>query len=263
MKRFAPATALLALSVVLGPARAARGAESLSELVGRADRVLRGKTTAAVLDMHVHTKSFDRTYGIVFFGDDRGGTSRALVKILGPARFRGHGTLKTGGKLFLYDPSTDRVTVLSSSMLGDDWMGSHFTNDDLVKETDLAKDYRPKLLKEWTAPEGEKPATHYRIRLDPTPEAKVSWDHLILTLYQQGDAVIPTEEEYFRRAADERAERTLTFTDVKDVGGRTAPTRLTMHVASKAGEFTEIHYTEIRFDVDVPAAKFTEQGLRK
>lgn len=255
--------ALAGLLALAGSAERAQAEPSLTELVSKADRVLRGRTTAALLEMHIHTKSYDRSYDMVLFGDDRGGLSRALIKILGPARWRGHGTLKVGGKLSLYDPATDRVTVLSSSMLGDDWMGSHFTNDDLVKETDLAKDYRSSELKTWTAPVAGKPANFHRVRLDPSPEAPVAWHHIVLELYEQAGAVLPTSQEYYRRAEQPTPTRTMTFGDVQDVGGRLAPTRLTMRVAALPGEFTELHYRRLRFDADVPASKFSEPELRK
>jgi len=242
----------------------ARAAEPpLVDLVRRADHVLRGQTTAAILTMHVHTTSYDRSYDVVYWGDERGGTRRALIKILGPARWRGHGTLKVGGSLSLYDPSSDRVTLLSGSMLGDSWMGSHFSNDDLVKETELGRDYVVKELEHWQAPAGGSDATFYRVLLEPTPRAPVAWDHQVLELYVQGATVVPVREEYYRKRDKAVPARTLTFEAVKDLGGRTVPTRLVMHVAESPGEYTELVYGKLKFDADVPVAKFSEQELRR
>jgi Outer membrane lipoprotein-sorting protein len=252
---------LVAALLTLIPIRA--GALSVAELVHRADHVLRGETTAAVLEMQVHKKSFDRTYSMVFWGDERGGQSRALVKVLGPARFRGHGTLKVNGRLSLYDPRTDRVTVLSGSMLGDDWMGSHFSNDDLVKETDLVKDYQVRDLGERDGEADGKPVRLRRIWLEPTPRAPVSWDHLVIEVYQQGSAVLPARELYFRKEKQATATRTLTFGDVKSMNGRVVPTRLVMRVAAEPGEYTALVYKKVRFDADLPATKFSEQALKE
>ncbi len=251
-------------ALVFGVGSPARAATPLpSSLVQRADGVLRGKTTAALLEMHIHTKSQDRTYTLSYWGDDRGGTSRALIKILGPARFRGHGTLKVGGRLSLYDPSTDGITVLSGSMLGDGWMGSHFTNDDLVKETDLARDYHSRELKTWAANVDGKPVTFHRIQLEPTPQAPVAWNHIVFELFTRDDVVIPTREDFYRRATDAAPDRVLSFEDLKQMGGRLVPTRLTMRPANAPGEYTELIYKEVRFDADVPASKFSDQALRR
>lgn len=263
LRSFSLVALQLALALILTAAGGARAAgTSVTELVHRADHVLRGKTTAALVKMHIHKRAYDRTYDMVYWGDERGSHDRALIKVLGPARWRGRGTLKVEGRLSVYDPRTDRVTVLSSSMLGDSWMGSHFTNDDLVKETDLAKDYRSSLLGESKKSVGGKPAHFYRIRLTPTPQAPVAWNHIVVELYQQDGHVIPVKEAYYRRGNQKAATRTLTFSNVRAIGGRIAPTRLTMRVADEPGEYTQLDYEKARFDVDVPSTKFTEQALR-
>jgi hypothetical protein len=255
------AAAALAFSVVAPPAAAQNG---VVELVRRADHVLRGRTTAAVLRMDVHTRAYDRHYSMVYWEDDRSGQDMVLVKILGPALFRGHGTLKVGNRLTVYDPGTDRMTVLSSSMLGDSWMGSHFNNDDFVKDTDLARDYSARETggHRGAAPDG-RPATYYDIELRPTPRAPVAWDRIEAHLYVENGAVIPVRMDYFQHAGDRSPHRSLAFSDVKTIGGRFAPSVMTMTVASKPGEFTRLTYEQVRFDVSIPAGKFTEQALRQ
>ncbi|HVY31990.1 MAG TPA: outer membrane lipoprotein-sorting protein [Polyangiaceae bacterium] len=265
MQRIWVSRVLLASGALLlwPAARASASAPSPTELIAKADHALRGQTTAALLEMHIHTQSYDRNYSMLLWGDERGGTSRALIKILGPARWRGHGTLKIGGRLSLYDPSTDRITVLSGSMLADNWMGSHFSNDDLVKETELARDYTARVLKDWTAEVAGKPAVFHRILLSPTPRAPVAWDHIVFELYEQGGSVIPSREEYYQRQQQPAPTRMLTFDSVKTMGDRVVPTRLTVHVADKPSEFTELVYKQLRFDADVPESKFSEQELRR
>jgi outer membrane lipoprotein-sorting protein len=258
---------LLAVTVITLATAAPAAAQqppnaAIVDLVRRSDHVLRGRTTAAVLHMDIHTGSYDRHYSLVYWEDDP--ANAALVKILGPALWRGHGTLKVGNRLTVYDPSTDRMTVLSSSMLGDSWMGSHFNNDDFVKDTDLARDYtaRETGSHAGTSPDGHA-ATFHDIELRPTPHAPVAWDHIEASLYVEGSAVVPVRMAYFQHAADKAAYRTLTFSDVKTIGGRFAPTVLTMTVASKPGEWTRLTYDDVRFDVAIPTSKFTEQALRQ
>jgi len=237
--------------------------ENLGEWIRRADHVLRGRTTAALIEMRVHTSSFDRSYSMVYWADETGGQNRTLVKILGPARWRGHGTLKIGSRLSLYDPESDRVTWLSSSMLGDSWMGSHFTNDDLVKETDLAKDYVPKLLEKNERDVDGHPATVYRVELSPKPSAPVAWNHITIEFYTSGDVAIPTRQEYYRRAGQSQPTRTLELSQVRELGGRSVPTRLVMRVHDKPGEYTQLDYQKLTFDKQIPSNKFTEQALKE
>lgn len=263
MKRFLAFVTALVLGLSFW-AHTASAQVDLTSLVRRADHVLRGRTTAAVMHMEVHTSTYDRRYSLVYWEDDSSGSPSVLVKILGPALWRGHGTLKVGNRLTVYDPGTDRMTVLSSSMLGDSWMGSHFNNDDFVKDTDLARDFS---AKETSAHAGTSADGHavvfHDIELRPTPRAPVAWDRIELELYVDGADVLPVRIAYYQHAADRAPYRTLAFSDVKNVGGRIAPSVLTMTVASKPGEFTRITYDQARFDVPVPASKFTEQALRQ
>lgn len=254
-----------ALVATLAVALAAPGAHAgeLDDLVDRADNVFRSKTAAGVLEMEVKTSSFTRNYKVVSW-DDRRGKGRVLVKILGPAMWRGYGTLKIGNQLKLYNPRTNHVAVVSSSMLGDSWMGSHFTNDDLVRETELARDYTLELARKWQgdSPLGTK-ATFYRIRMTPKPTAPVAWGRIDYELFDDGKNILPLSARYFRKPKDTRASRTMTFSRFAALGGRVIPAEVKVTVADKPGEYTRIAYDTIKYDVEIPSSKFTEQALRK
>jgi len=258
---------MLALCVLV-PERARGadgGAASVVDLVRRADLIWRGKTSAAVISMQIKTRSFEREYKIVVWDDARaGGEDRTLIKILGPASFRGSGTLKIGNQLKIFDPATNHVTVVGHSMLGDSWMGSHFSNDDLVKETRLDRDYDVRELgsKTETTALGAGSIVH-ELELRPRPTAPVAWGRIVFRIAEHGADLIPLDTAYFRKPADRQPERRMVFEKVRSLGGRTVPAQATVTVADKPGEHTRILYDDLRFDVDIPAAKFTEQALRK
>ncbi len=255
-------TALVLISWAAMSAAPAR-ADEMKKLIDRADLVFKGETSAAVLEMKIKTKSFERSYKIVSWDDSRG-KERTLIKILGPALWRGYGTLKIGDGLKLYNPKTNHVTVVSHSMLGDSWMGSHFSNDDLVKETKLSRDYRFKLVKKWSGKSDLGPrSTFYRVALKPTPSAPVAWDRIIYEVVEDGDIVLPLSAAYYRKAKDNKPTRTITFTEPRRLGGRLVPAVMTVTVAKKPGEYTKIVYKKLKLDANLPKSKFTEQALRK
>ena len=258
-------TTLLGLCLLFAPAaaRAGEGGADLDALIKKADMVMRGKTSAGVFSMKVKTASFTRSFKIVMW-DSSAGKDRTLMKILGPALWRGNGTLKVGSKLKMFNPRSNHITVVGSSMLGDSWMGSHFTNDDLVKETRLEKHYKKALIKKWPGKDEQgKAVTYYLVRLTPRPTAPVAWGKITYTLWEREGLVIPTEARYFRKAKGKKASRTLSFTDVKELGGRMVPSVMTMKVARKPGEYTSVIYKTLKFDIKIPKSKFTEQALRK
>lgn len=253
----------LALLIPLDRSRA-EAATPLKELVRKADLVLRGKSSAGVFSMEIKTSSFRRSFKIVMW-DSSIGKERTLIKILGPALWRGHGTLKQGSQLKIFNPRSNHVTVVSHSMLGDSWMGSHFTNDDLVKETRLARHYHSKLLRSKKGVVDGRPVTHHEILLKPKPTAPVAWGKMIYSVWERdgGDLVMPVKAEYFRKASQKRPDRTMTFSHFKRMGGRLVPARMEMTVAKKPGEYTRITYKSVKFDIRIPDSKFTEQALRR
>jgi len=258
----------LALGAVLSSSAAGSIAATaapldLTTLVQRADRILRGKSSAAVLHMDVKTQSYERTYKMVLWDDSSGGTDKTLVKILGPASWRGYSTLKVGNQLEFFDPKTNHVQVVGNSMLGDSWMGSHFSNDDLVKETSLSAHYTASLIESHTANnERGEPVQYYRINLVPKPTAPVVWARIEFELWQRGNVVLPVQSQYFSKPADTRPARTLHFSDVQNMDGRLVPAQVEVTVASKPNEYTRLTYDKLRFDIEIPTDKFTEQAMR-
>ena len=256
-------TLLLGICLLMAPAAAGAKDTDLDRLVNKADMVMRGKTSAGVFSMEVKTSSFTRAFKIVVW-DSSGAKDRTLMKILGPALWRGNGTLKVGSRLKMFNPRSNHITVVGSSMLGDAWMGSHFTNDDLVKETRLEKHYNKALEKKWAGKDEQgRAVTFYRVALTPRPTAPVAWGKIVYTLWEKEGVVIPTQAQYYRKASSKSPSRTLSFTDVKELGGRLVPATMTMKVARKPGEYTTVAYKTLKFDIKIPDSKFTEQALRK
>ena len=251
---------LLAAFVLLigAPAQA----QSLDELVRRADMVFRGKTSAAVFEMAVKTKRYKRQLKVVAWDDSRK-EDKTLIKILGPASWRGHATLKIENRLKLYNPKTNHVQVVGHSMLGDSWMGSHFSNDDLVKETRLARDYKLSLLKKWKgkAKVGGS-ANHFRVEMTPKPTAPVAWGKIVYELWSNDEATVPVVAKYYRKASDKKHARAIRFSRIKKLAGRWVPTRMVIKVRSKPGEYTRITYKKLKLGLDIPASKFTEQAMK-
>lgn len=255
-------SSVLVAMFVIALAAPPADANEVGDLVNKADMVYRGKSSASVFDMTVKLPSGERTYKVVVWSEN-GDKNRVLIKLLGPALWRGFGTLKLGNALKVYDPKSNHVSVVSHSMLGDSWMGSHFSNDDLVKETRLDRDYTVKPLTTTTQDTGLGfTATYHTFELSPTPRAPVVWGRIIYELWTHDDATVPVKVSYYRKADDRAPTRTITFSKVKKFDGRLVPATLQVTVADKPGEFTRIDYEKLKFDVRIGDQKFTEQALK-
>lgn len=239
-------------------------AAQLARWIHDAEHVLRGQTSVAVMAMKVRKSGFEREYDLLVMSDDRSETAKVLIRMLGPALWRGNATLKVGDRVSFFDPRTSRITVMGSSMLADNWMGSHFTNDDLLRETDLSRHYRCEPIdSRSTTDEDQQSVVEHLIRLTPLPDAPVAWGKVHYRLHVGRDArALPVQLDYHRRADDAQPARTLRYSALLDLGGRRLPSRMAMTLADKPGEFTQIHYRRLKFDTAFGADDFSERAFR-
>lgn len=173
-----------------------------------------------------------------------------LVRILEPAKERGVATLKADREVWNYLPKVDRVIKIPTSMMGGAWMGSHITNNDLVKESHIDEDYDFSLEEET---EG-----YWRIAGIPKPDAAVIWGKIIYQI--EKIRRVPQQVRYF----DENLVpvRDIRFDKVDLVGERPVPLRMTVQPLDKPAELTVLEYRELVFDVPVEHSFFSLRNLK-
>ncbi len=181
------------------------------------------------------------------------GEEKALVVIQAPPREKGTATLKVDNNLWNYLPRIKRTIRIPPSMMLASWMGSDFTNDDLVKDASYSKDYNYKLLGPSEHPEG------WRVRFTAKPDLVGLWDRIDLVLSK--DARIPLKAEYYDRK--DRLARILYWSDVKVFDSKRIPSRMTLIPQDKKGHKTEMIYLDIHFDADVPESTFSLSNLEQ
>ncbi len=249
MGRQAVGTVLAAACLLLaaGPARG----QTAQEIVDQVDRLLRGESSHGVVQMEVVTEHWSRAYEMRIWSL---GTEYSLIRILSPRKDAGTATLKAGEDIWNYLPRVDRSIKLPPSLMGAAWMGSHFTNDDLVKESRIIEDYDVEIGFEG-ARDG---VVVWEFVLTPKPEAAVVWGRIEEQVRQVD--MMPVWARYY----DDRGElaRTLTFEEFKVMGGRLVPARMDVVPADKPGERTTILYSELEFDVDLDESFFSLRRLQ-
>jgi len=221
----------------------------LSEVLERLDRLYMADSSRGRLKMTVVNDRGTRELEIEQWSRGR---DEALMVIRSPAREAGTATLRSEEGLWNYAPRADRMIRVPSGMLSESWMGSHFSNDDLMRETSLERDYRAKMR--WTSIDGQR---LLEVELEPRPEAPVVWEKVVYELDPSG--WLPHRTRFFSGG---KVERTMEFSQVAELGGRRLPRVMTMR-PSQSGEYTRMEYLEMAFDVPVDASTFTRQGLRR
>jgi outer membrane lipoprotein-sorting protein len=227
------------------------GQESPREIIDRIDRLLRGESSHGTAVMEVVTENWERSLTMEIWSL---GTEYALVRIVSPAKEAGTATLKAGDDIWNYLPKVDRTIKIPASMMMGSWMGSHFTNDDLVKDSRLVEDYQIEI-----ASEGERDGVEvWDFVLTPKPEAPVVWGRIEYRVRKQD--LMPVWAKYFDDEGD--LARTLTFEDFRRLSGRTVPLLMNMRPADKPNERTTVRYTSLDFDVSLEPSFFSLQNLK-
>lgn len=221
-------------------------------LIKRIDQLLTGRSSTSVMAMSIRTPSWSRTIKLRAWAK---GKDLALIRVLeGGPRETGMMTLKREKQLWTWLPQAGRVMKLPSGMMGDSWMGSDFTNDDLVRGDSFVDDFEAALA--GVEQTGGRDA--WRVVLRPKPGAVVVWDRIELLIDRSN--CLPVLEDFFDE--DGALARRMAFSDFRQVGWRQFPARMTVVPAEKGRE-TSIAYSEIAFDVDIPDDTFSLQRLRQ
>ena len=226
-------------------------AQSAREIIDRVDRLMRGESSIARFTMDIRTENWDRSLTLRAWSV---GTEHALIRVEAPQKEAGTATLRAHQEVWNYLPRVDRTIKLPSSMMAGSWMGSHFTNDDLVKESRLVDDYEIEIEFEGTR-DG---VDVWEFLLVPLPEAPVVWGKIRYQVSKEN--LLPTWTRYY----DESDEliRTMTFSENRMMGSRLVPTVMTIEPADKPGESTVLRYHELDFDVDLDEDYFSLRNLR-
>ncbi len=223
------------------------------EIVQRADERLRGvHSSIAEVKMTIIRPTWKREMQLKTWSK---GTEYALILVTAPARDKGTAFLKRGDEIWNWQPSIDRVIKLPPSMMGQSWMGSDFTHDDLVRESSIVKDFTHHLL----GKEVVNSRLCYKIELRPKPDAAVVWGKVVLWIDVQD--FVQMKAEFYDE--DGWLVNTMITTKVGEMGGRVIPIVMEMIPADKPGHKTMLEQLHIEFDKPIPDSFFSIQNMKR
>lgn len=245
---------LLALGISAGLDAYPVRAEELSarDILNKVDDLYRGTSSQGKMTMEVVTEHWKRTLSLEFRSR---GKDRSLIRILAPLKEKGTATLRSGSDLWNYLPKVNRVIKLPSSMLSASWMGSHLTNDDLVKGSRFAEDYDFRISFQGMR-DGQDVV---ELTCIPKPQAPVVWGKVEVVVRRSD--YLPVATLYYDEGL--RLARTMAFTHYRELSGRLLPTVMTLVPRDKPGEKTQIVYDEIRFDIVLSDDVFSLRNLQQ
>ncbi len=222
------------------------------EIVAKANELIRANSSYSEITMEVVKPDWSRKMRMKMWSLE---PEYGLVLLTEPAKEKGMVTLKRKKEVWSWVPSVNRVIKLPPSMMLQSWMGSDFTNDDLVRQSSIVDDYTHALAGE----EEMEGYDCYKIDLIPKPEAGVVWGKIITWISKEG---------YLQLRADYYDEdlvmiKSMIGSEVKKLGGRTIPCHWEMIPHDEPGQKTVMDYVDIEFNIDINESYFSQQNMKR
>ncbi|MBN2364040.1 outer membrane lipoprotein-sorting protein [candidate division WOR-3 bacterium] len=221
------------------------------EIVRKLDDLYRSESSFGKIEMKIVTPDWQRT---LIFNIWTLGMEKTFIRIISPEREKDYATLRIGTDMWNYLPPTNRVMKIPPSMMLSSWMGSDFTNDDLVKESSFEEDYTYRIVKIEDSKEGE-----LYLEMLPKENSAVVWGKII-TAVSEND-LLPLWQKFYDE--DGNYKRTITYSDVRIFGTREIPSVMELVPMDRPGNRTEIRFTEMEFDAEIDEEIFTLKNLQR
>jgi outer membrane lipoprotein-sorting protein len=240
------------LSILLIGIRILVSAQDIREIVRQADEKFRGTSSYGTFSMTIERPTWSRTISMKSWSL---GTDYSLIYVTAPAKEKGQVFLKRQSEMWNWVPSIERMVKIPPSMMMQSWMGSDFTNDDLVRESSIVKDYTHKLLGEETVDD----YLCYKVELIPLEDAPVVWGKVLMWVSKKD--YLWLKAEFYDE--DGILVNTEILSDVKKMDDRVIPTRIEMIPADKKGQKTIMIFENTDFDVPLKEDFFSIQNMKK
>ena len=227
-------------------------AQNAKEIVKQMDKKFRGDWVTQEMTMTIVRPSWQRSISMKSWGR---GTEYSMVYVTAPAKEKGQVFMKRQKEMWNWVPSIDRMIKLPPSMMMQSWMGSDFTNDDLIRESSVVHDYTHTIVGEETIQD----RLCYKIELIPHEDAAVVWGKLNLWITK--DDLLQLKIEFYDE--DEYLINTQLLSDIKEMGGRTIPCRMEMIPADEEGKKTVIDITASDYNTEIKESFFAQQNMKR
>lgn len=227
-------------------------AQDAKEIIAKSDELIKSKSSFAEFSMEIIKTDWSRSFGMKSWAVE---PDYAIIYVTEPARDKGTVTLKRKKEVWNWIPAAQKVIKIPPSMMLQSWMGSDFTNDDLVKESSIVNDYTHNIVRE----EKYKEYDCYVIESIPTEDAGVVWGKLLTWISKEYYFSLKTE--FYDE--DEFLVKKYIGSEIKKMDGRTFPTHWEMLPEERPGEKTTFTYENIQFNYPVNESFFSERNMKR
>jgi outer membrane lipoprotein-sorting protein len=227
-------------------------AQDAKEIVTKAENLLRGeKTSYSEMQMQIVRPKYTRTLEFKSWAETDG---NSMTLITAPAQEKGQSFMKMGNNMWSWNPTIQRLIKMPPSMMSQGWMGSDFTNDDVLKESSLVRDFAHKIVGSETISDEQ----CYKIELTALENADVVWSKILIWI---------SKTDYFEMKIEFYDEdnvlvKTHTSGDIKTFDGRKLPSVMTIIPADQPQNKTIVTIKSIKFNIAIDKNFFSQQNMK-
>ncbi|MCH8569669.1 MAG: outer membrane lipoprotein-sorting protein [Balneolales bacterium] len=225
--------------------------ENAREIISKMNDTMRGESSYSEMSMTIERPRYTREVSMRSWAQ---GTDYSMILITAPSRDAGTTFLKRKNEIWNYVPNVDRTIKMPPSMMSQSWMGSDFTNDDLVNETSIVDDFNHSILREETYDGRES----WVIEMIPHEEAAVVWGKVLVWVCKED--FIQLRVESYDQSGD--LAQTMKLDRIKNLGGRMLPSRMIMTPADK-DQKTTLEYKTLEFGITEGEDFFTQRNMQR
>ena len=240
------------ITLILLLAATVVNAQDIKEIIRLSDEKFRGNSSQGEMTMIIERPSWSRE---VSMKNWTLGNDYSLIYITSPAKEKGQVFLKRESDMWNWVTNIERMIKIPPSMMMQSWMGSDFTNDDLVRESSLVKDYTHKLVGEEIIDGFE----CYKAELIPFDDAPVVWGKVLMWISKK--ELHWLKAEFYDE--DGFLVNTEILTDVKKMDDRVMPTRMEMIPADDEGHKTILIFKHMKFNIKLKESFFSQQNMKR
>lgn len=225
-------------------------AQDALEIIKKTDAKARGEYSEQEVRMTIVRPDWTRSISMKSWSK---GSDYALILVTAPVKEKGQVFLKREKEMWNWLPSIERMIKIPPSMMMQSWMGSDFTNDDLVRESSVVVDYTHTLM----GNEVVDGADCWKLELIPKPDAPVVWGKVIIRIdknYNQRKAEFYDEDGYLVN--------TMLLTEIRKMGDREIPTRMEMIPEGEENKKTVMEILSAVYEKPIPDSYFSIQNMK-
>jgi hypothetical protein len=223
-----------------------------TDIIIKANDLRYGETSQGIMEMTLVRPKWTRSVSMKMWTK---GTDYSLVLITGPAKEKGQVFMKRETEMWNWIPKISRMIKLPPSTMSQGWMGSDYTNDDMMNEGSLVQKFNHKIIRSEKFEEMD----CWVIESTPKDDDDVIWGKKISWISKDGFFSLKTESY----DEDMYLVKTEIASDIIIMGGKRLPSNFEIIPEDNPGNKTIVVLKDIIFDKPIEESFFSQQNMKR